>query len=498
MRESQGSQMSTQPPKGTRDFFPEDMRLRGWLFAQWSAISDMFSFEAVDAPVLESEELYIRKAGEEITDQLFNFEDKGGRRVSLRPEFTPSLARMFLARGNQVPMPAKWWTMAQCWRYERSMRGRRREHYQWNMDVIGVPAPEAEAELLAAIYMFFKNAGLEQKDVVFKVSSRTVLSAILESFGVATDQVPDVFLIIDKMDKMPKEEVNKQLGELGLPEEIAEKVWEAISVDSLEGLDALLGMGHSTADELRRLWALAEGYGYQQWLQLDLGIVRGLAYYTGIVFEVRDRPGKLRAIAGGGRYDRLLETFGGENQPCAGFGFGDAVIVELFKELDLMPELKHHVGHVVMVMDQALRPEACKLATRLRFNGQSVDIVLEQRKMKQVFKVAERVNASYLWILAPKEHEKGLVRRKNLETREEEDIPLADFYEDHEDSEQEDDPYSDFMASQDQAEATGGGLDDATSAQTGADRSADAGADTNSSNGSSSDSHLHSAADQTP
>lgn len=426
-RQAQQEAISTQPPRGTRDFHPDEMRLRNWLFDHMIGVSRLFAFEQVDAPVLESEALFIRKAGEEITDQLYNFEDKGGRRMALRPEFTPSLARMVLQKGKGLPQPVKWFTLAQCWRFERSTRGRRREHYQWNMDCIGVAGVEAEAELLAAMVMFFKNVGLTSQDVVIKVSSRQLLQAVLDQHQVPPDAATGAFVTVDKMDKLPKETVETELQAAGLSSDAISSIMGAMQMRSLDDVQQLLGQDNEAVQQLQRLFQLAEGYGFRDWLIYDASVVRGLAYYTGIVFEARDRKGELRAIAGGGRYDHLLETFGGDHQPCAGFGFGDAVIVELLKDKQLLPQLTHQVQDVVMVMDESLRPAGCQVAAQLRQSGRTVDLILEAKKMKQVFKVTDRLAADRLVIVAPKEWEAGKVRIKNLASRDEQELSLADL-----------------------------------------------------------------------
>eukprot|EP00878_Enallax_costatus_P021966 GHUV01023283.1.p1 GENE.GHUV01023283.1~~GHUV01023283.1.p1 ORF type:complete len:507 (+),score=184.07 GHUV01023283.1:290-1810(+) len=341
--------IDTSPPRGTRDFYPEGMRLRNWLFGEWAAVAQLFGFEQFDVPVLESEELFVRKAGEEITDQLYNFQDKGGRRVALRPEITPSLARLVLGKGKQLPLPAKWWTIGQCWRYERMTRGRRREHYQWNMDIIGVQGIEAEAELLAAITTFFTRVGLSSADVGIKVSSRKVLAAVLDRYNVPRDNFAQVCVIVDKLEKLPRDKVEQELASLGVQHETVDGIISALSCRCLDQLLELLGPSGSEAlSDLQQLWRLAEGYGYKDWLVFDASVVRGLAYYTGVVFEGFDRAGQLRAICGGGRYDKLLGTFGGDNLPCAGFGFGDAVIVELLRDRGLLVTPAQQVGHAVM------------------------------------------------------------------------------------------------------------------------------------------------------
>ncbi|GAB4820264.1 hypothetical protein N2152v2_007310 [Parachlorella kessleri] len=412
------------PPRGTRDFLPDDKRLQNWLFDEFATVSRLFGFEQIDFPVLESEELFVRKAGEEITEQLYNFVDKGGRRMTLRPELTPSLARLALQKGKGLPLPAKWFSIGQCWRYERATRGRRREHYQWNMDIIGVAGVEAEVELLAAITTFFTRLGLTSQYVGIKVSSRKVLQQVLRQFGVPNASFGPVCVIVDKMEKIPREKVVEELGKLGVAAEAIEGILQALAIRSVEQLEAFLGPDNEAVADLRQLFRLADACGYADWLVFDASVVRGLAYYTGIVFEGFDRAGQLRAICGGGRYDKLLGTFGGEDQPCAGFGFGDAVIVELLKDKQLLPTLKHKVDDLVMSLDESLRPQACTIAQRLRQAGRRVDLVLESKKLKWAFRQAERCSAARLVLVAPEEWEKGLVRVKDLESREERDVPL--------------------------------------------------------------------------
>ncbi|KAI3430709.1 hypothetical protein D9Q98_005297 [Chlorella vulgaris] len=412
------------PPRGTRDFFPEDKRLQNWLFDEFAAVSRLFGFEQIDFPVLESEELYVRKAGEEITDQLYNFEDKGGRRVTLRPELTPSLARLVLQKGKGLALPAKWFSIGQCWRYERATRGRRREHYQWNMDVIGVPGVEAEAELLSAIVTFFQRLGLSSADVGLKVSSRKVLQAVLQRYGVQDTSFGPVCVVVDKMEKIPREKVVEELAALGVAAEAIEGILQALALRSVAELEEVLGGETPAVADLRRLFELAAAYGYSDWLVFDASVVRGLAYYTGVVFEGFDRAGVLRAICGGGRYDRLLGTFGGEDQPCAGFGFGDAVVVELLMDKGLLPQLRHEVDDLVMPQEEGLRDAATSVAQRLRASGRRVDLVLEAKRMKWAFKQAERCGAARLVLVAPEEWSRGAVRVKDLASREEKDVPL--------------------------------------------------------------------------
>lgn len=423
-------QIDLQPPKGTRDFPPEEMRVRDWLFGHFRDVARAFGFEEFDAPVLESEELYVRKAGEEITTQLYNFEDKGNRRVALRPELTPSLARLIMQQGKSLALPAKWFAVGQCWRYERMTRGRRREHYQWNMDIVGVEGVEAEAELLAAITDFFTRLGITSGDVGIKVSSRKVLQAVLRRFEVPDDSFAPVCVVVDKIEKLPREKVVEELAALGVKEAAIDGILDAMAMNSIEQLESLLGSDADAVADLKLLFSHAEAYGYRDWLVFDASVVRGLSYYTGVVFEGFDRAGELRAICGGGRYDKLLGALGGEDRPMVGFGFGDAVIMELVKDKGLLPEsLKSgNVDDLVYPMNAALRPAAMGIAARLRATGRCVDLVIEDgKKPKWAFKHAERCGASRVVLIGEKEWEQGVVRVKDLATREETDVKPEDL-----------------------------------------------------------------------
>jgi len=384
------------------------------------------AFEEVDFPVLESEALFIRKAGEEITQQLYNFEDKGGRRVVLRPEITPSLARLVIKQGKSVSLPLKWFTIGQCWRYERMTRGRRREHYQWNMDIFGVPKVRAEAELLQAIVLLFQRLGITSSDVGIRVSSRKVLQAVLNMYSIPEHLFTEVCVIVDKLGKLTREEIEKELMSTGLSSEAVQGIIEVLSLKSLSKLEEVLGSGVEAVADLKKLFSFAEQYGYADWICFDASVVRGLAYYTGIVFEAFDREGKLRAICGGGRYDRLLSTFGSEDIPACGFGFGDAVIVELLKEKGLLPDMSRQIDDIVFPLDEELEGPASSIAFSLRKKGRAVDLV-EDKRLKWVFKHAERINASRLILVGNSEWERGTVRVKILSTREEFEVKAGDL-----------------------------------------------------------------------
>ena len=414
----------TQGVRGTRDFYPEDMRMRNWLFDHFTDAARLHGFEEYDAPVLESEELYTRKAGEEITQQLYNFEDKGERAVTLRPEMTPSLARMVMARAGALPMPIKWFSIPQCWRYERTQRGRGREHYQWNVDIWGTESIEADVELLSVLVNFFDAVGLTPDDLAIKLSSRKVLEEVLGSLGISGENFAPTCIVIDKMDKLPADIIAEQLTELGLSSEAISTIQSTLTISNFDELRNALGEESAAIAELASLFAAAADYGISDWIEFDASIVRGLAYYTGMVFEVRDRAGELRAICGGGRYDKLLSTLGGKDLPATGFGFGDMVIMELLTEKGLLPELVSGNDDIVLAHSTELRGAAMSVASALRANGRSVDLILEQKKMKWAFKHAERTGAERLVLVMPNEWEEGKVRIKNLFTGEETDVDI--------------------------------------------------------------------------
>jgi len=417
----------TQGVRGTRDFYPEDMRVRNWLFERFHSAARAHGFEEYDAPVLETEELYTRKAGEEITQQLYNFEDKGGRKVALRPEMTPSLARMVMARAGALALPIKWYSIPQCWRYERTQRGRGREHYQWNVDIWGMDGVEADAELLSVLVQFFQSVGLGSADLVIRVSSRKVLEEVLGSLGISGDAFAQTCIIVDKMDKLPADTIEAQLSELGLDSSSISTIQSVLSINDLSSLSSALGGDSAAVGELNALFALTDAYGISDWIEFDASVVRGLAYYTGPVFEAHDRAGELRAICGGGRYDKLIGTLGGKDLPATGFGFGDMVVMELLAEKGLVPDLTNGVSDVVFGMGTELRGAAMQVASALRANGRSVDLVLEDKRMKWVFKHAERCGASRLVMVMPDEWAAGKVRIKDLGTGEESTVAAKDL-----------------------------------------------------------------------
>jgi histidyl-tRNA synthetase len=418
-----------QAPRGTRDFYPEDLRLRSWLFDHFRAVARGFGFEEVDAPVVEHAELFTRKAGEEIVEQLYHF-TMHDRHLALRPEMTPSIARMVLARAGGLRLPLRWFTVTQNWRYERMTRGRKREHYQWNMDLWGEPGVAAEAELLAAIFALLRRIGLGDGQVRVQLNNRALLEETLRAGVLATR--PDAFaplcVIIDKLSKIGADAVTQLLadpaGAVGLSAAEARDVVALLGVTSLDDAAAAAPADSRAIADLRRLFELLDAYGVADFVDFDASVVRGLAYYTGVVFEAYDAGKKLRAVCGGGRYDRLLETLGGPSMPAVGFGFGDVVIAELLADHGLLPALARGIDDVVAALGEAQRPAAIRVASRLRAAGRAVELAIGDARPKRIFADADKSGAARVWLVGPEEAARGVVKIRELATGAEREEPL--------------------------------------------------------------------------
>jgi len=410
-----------QAPRGTRDFYPEEMRLRTWLFEHFREVARRMGFEEVDAPVVEHAELFTRKAGEEIVEQLYHFV-MHDRHLALRPEMTPSIARMVMARAGALRLPLRWFTVTQNWRYERMTRGRKREHFQWNMDVWGEPGVGAEAELLAAIFALLARIGLGTGQVRIQLNNRALLEETLRA-GVLRSR-PDAFaplcIVIDKLDKIGADAVIDQLcepaGAVQLSQADARDVVALLGTRSLDDAAAAAPPDSPAIADLRRLFELLDAYGIAQYVDFDASVVRGLAYYTGVVFEAYDAEHKLRAVCGGGRYDRLLDTLGGPKLPAVGFGFGDVVIGELLADHGLLPALPRGLDDVVCALGDAERSAAIRVAARLRAQGRAVELVLGETRLKRVFADADKSGARSVWLLGPDEVARGVVKVRDLST----------------------------------------------------------------------------------
>jgi histidyl-tRNA synthetase len=332
-----------QPPKGTRDLYPIDAARRRFILEAWRSASIRHGFDEIDGPIFEHLDLYTVKSGEGIVSELFSFTREGGEKTyALRPEFTPTLARMFATKANSLPKPTKWFMAGPFFRAERPQRGRLREFLQWNVDLMGDNSPAADAEVIATCVSMLRGLGLKPSDIRIKVNHRAALSQWLAARGVPESAHADLFKLLDSKDKMPPAEVIAKLAAYGFTPEQAEVFQKGIiriSVDESAvrpDSDAILDMtffSQAVTPLAQQLLAA----GIIDWIDFDLSVVRGLAYYTGMVFEVHEAGGKERAIAGGGRYDNLVELFGGPPTPAVGFGMGDVVLSLVLQDKGLMP-----------------------------------------------------------------------------------------------------------------------------------------------------------------
>ena len=406
--------ISFEPPRGMRDFYPEDMAWRSRVFDAFRAAGEAAGFRQYDACVVESYELLARKAGEEVGEQIYHFFDKSERHLALRAEMTPTLARMVAQRQKELSFPLKWTTIAQCFRYERMTKGRKREHYQWNLDIIGEDSVLAEAEVIGAACDALRRMGLSSADFKVHVSSRKFLGELLAKSGIAADRHAQVFLALDKRGKMPDAEIAAMLKDGGLSDAEIEATFAIMETKD-----------YSACPELVELFRLAEIAGFSDCLEFDISVIRGLSYYTGVVFECFDTKGEFRAIFGGGRYDNLLTTIGGEPTSAVGLGFGDVVVTELLKARLGEDAAAARKGVAIGFMFPEQRDAAVSLAARLRKSGECVDLALRSQKPKKFFSHAAESGAAQAVFLGPDDVEKGVARMKDLSTREEKEISLS-------------------------------------------------------------------------
>lgn len=417
--------MKFQSLKGFRDFYPEEMSARRRVLDKVFETVRPYGFREVDSPSLEMLELFRVKSGDEILTQTFNFADKGKRDVTLIPELTPTMARMVVEREKSLKRPIKWFSMPKMWRYEEPQSGRLREFYQLNVDIFGVPGPEADAEVLAVGIDIMLKLGLEGQ-FIFKVSDRRLMQGVLDSMGIA-DKKEAVFAAIDKRYKITHSEFKELLLKAGIDDI---KIGQLLSIlDSrgplLEALQKLRGLisleneqvraGYESLEKLTDLLAM---YHMEQYCELDPSVIRGLAYYTGTVFECYDTKGELRAVFGGGRYDKIIELFGGEPMPAVGFGMGDAVLEILMRRAGVWPEEKLATDYFILTTSQQYMETALFIAQALREKKFIVETDLLGRNFGNQMKYANSIGAKYVLILGEKEMANGQVSIKDMKSGE--------------------------------------------------------------------------------
>jgi histidyl-tRNA synthetase len=416
---------------GFRDFYPEDFAIRARIFDAWREAARRFGFEEYDGPPLESLELYIEKSGAEIVRQLYNFEDKGGRQVALRPEMTPTLARMAGARARSLRKPIRWYSVPQLFRYERTQRGRLREHFQWNVDILGEEDVLADAEVLAVALAALELLGLTASDIEARINDRRLLERLLLHAGVPVEQLPTVYAVIDKLGREEPARTRERLREeAGLGEGVVEEIYRIFEQSTFSALAEAYAGVEGVAEELERLRRYLEhvdDLGLGAFVRFDPTIVRGLAYYTGTVFEIFDRAGELRAICGGGRYDNLLRAVGGVDLPGVGFGMGDVVIAELLADRGLLPEYAPRLDYYLIAVRAEERPLLLRLGHDLRRAGYSVGYGLHAAGVGRQFKDADARGAEQVVILGPDEVANGVAVVKEMGTGAERTVRLDEL-----------------------------------------------------------------------
>jgi len=402
--------------KGTRDFYPEDMAFQRWLYASIRAVSEQFGYQEYDGPFLERVELYAARSGDELVrEQSFVFPDRSGELIALRPELTPSLARMIAARSKVLPRPIRWWSFGPFWRYEQPQRGRSREFFQWNIDLLGVNSPEADAEIAAIAAAFLGRVGLAPDAVRILINDRRLAEQQLRSIGFPDAQHPSVFRLIDRRERMSPVD------------------WEAhalvsgLTRNQLDQLQVTLADREAwrNSEELSRFFRAAEALGAAQYLEYDSGVIRGLDYYTGIVWEARDTGREFRAILGGGRYDDLISAVGGDPVPGTGFAMGDVVIRLVLEKYDALPKLRTNPADLLIASfeTESLEP-ALQLAARFRQAGLRVEWYPQPDRLPKQLKYADRQGIPWVAILGPEEISSQRVTIKNMRTVTQESVTL--------------------------------------------------------------------------
>ncbi|MBE3097495.1 MAG: histidine--tRNA ligase [Planctomycetes bacterium] len=420
----------TQSVRGTRDFYPDDMAFRQWLVDRWREASRRAGLAEVDGPELEPLELYTEKSGPEIAEQLYWLQDKSGRKLALRPEFTPTLARMIAARQASLPEPIRWFNISRCFRYERAQKGRLREFFQWNVDLVGVEGEIADAECISVAVDGLRSMGLGPQDVQVRINDRRLLGALVRHLGIAGERVPQVFGILDKRDKVPPETLAAIMAEAGLDAAQRGGLERILAWQNLGDIDArelATPEVHAAAEALQRLFGLLAAYGIADWCRFDIGIVRGLAYYTGPVWEVHDLKGEFRAIFGGGRYDRLLEELGAKAMPACGFGCGDVVLGLLLEERGLRPQAERPAEYFVASADGENWAGVLRVVRLLRERNLSTQFDLKGGNLKRQMKKAADAGARYVLIVGKDLAQAGRLTVRNMESGEQREASLEDL-----------------------------------------------------------------------
>jgi histidyl-tRNA synthetase len=407
--------------KGTRDFYPQNMAVRRWIFDKIRAVSTQFGYQEYEGPCLEFIDLYAAKSGEELVkEQAFVFSSPGDDLLALRPELTPTLARMVAQQQYELAFPLRWWSIGPFWRYEQPQRGRTREFYQWNIDLIGTESVAADAEIVAVAATFFKEIGLSPDQVTIYVNNRRLMDVAFSRIAIQKDMRPGVFRVVDKLNKLSAGEWRAYALESGLTDLQVEGLIELVNDHEL----------WRESDELAAFFDLIQTMGVDQYVHYNPRVIRGLDYYTGTVFEAYELGGKSRAILGGGRYDNLVADVGGNPLPGVGFAMGDVVIELVLQDAGVIPTgLGEQPQVIVTVFDETTLPDSLRLADEIRKAGYRAVVYPHVDKLGKQFKYADKLEIKIAIILGPDELANNQAAIKDLKSREQISVDRGDVVE---------------------------------------------------------------------
>ncbi len=424
--------MRIPPVKGTRDFYPPQMAIRNWIIDGWKKVSVRNGFEEYDGPIFELLKMYQIKSGDEIVEQLFSLQDRGGRDLAIRPEITPTLARMVNQQINALPRPIKWFSVPRLCRAERPQKGRLREFFQWNIDIIGVDSPAADAEVIFTTLDYLRSVGLTSQDICAKISSRRLLAAVLHRLGLPDDKLDALYALLDKKAKLPADAFEAMLAEQVPDTEVAGTITRFTSLTSVDEVKTAIECDSEIEEALVDLRAVLDvlgSMGVSDYCVFDPSIVRGLAYYTGVVFEVHDIVGELRAICGGGRYDNLLREFGGPAVSATGMGMGDCVLEILLQEKGLIDEQirASHIEYFVTCADSQLSSAVYEVAAQIRSRGHSAGFSYKLGGLSKQLKEAASQKAGKCVIIGQEYIDRKELAVKDMTTAQQKQVNLEEF-----------------------------------------------------------------------
>lgn len=414
--------MKIKPLKGTRDFYPAEKRIQNYIFNVWKGVAEKYGYSEIDGPILEPVELFA-KSGEEVPEQMYILTDKSDRRLAIRPELTPTIARMVAQKQKEMQKPMKWYAISRCWRYEAPQQGRAREFFQFNIDVLGTDDMASDAEVITTAVKIMQAFGLKKKDFFIRISNRKLLQSLLLSLEI--EKFQDIYRLIDKIDRMGKNDFKLALKDKGLSSKQINDVMKILSIKELKEVERyeLDNNGEEGLKELKELFSYLKAYKVDGFCRLDLSIMRGFDYYTSTVFEVFDAEKEFRAIAGGGRYDNLVDMFEGEKCAGVGYGMGDVVLELFLRKKKKIPDLVKELDYYVAPVNEKVRKEAIKIAENLRKDN-NVEIDLTGRSLRKQFDYANSIKAKNVVIVGEKDLKEKKVTIREMKSGKERKIEV--------------------------------------------------------------------------